>query len=316
MGMTAQGILVADIGGTHARFGIADAAGTVADIEVLKCGDHETLADAAKTYLAGRRAAPSGAAIAVASPITGDVISLTNRAWSFSQANLCHSLGVAWLRAVNDFEAIALGIPRLGPGDRIAIGGGTTAQDAPIAVIGPGTGLGTSMLIPTRSGPRAIAAEGGHVTMPAFDEREYEVLARLRRRIGHISAERVLSGPGLLHLYRTLTEIAGGTPEDLNSHDVTERAGGGDETCRRALDMFSAMLGTVASNLALSLGARGGVYIAGGIVPDLPIETFGPVFRARFEDKGRFSDYLAAIPCYLITHPYPAFLGLTQVQSE
>ena len=312
--MTMAGILVADIGGTHARFGIADADGHVEAIEVLKCGDYESLADAAQAYLAGRDVAPKGASIAVASPITGDVVTLTNRAWSFSQSNLRDALGTEWVAVVNDFEAISLGIPLLKDGDRVAIGGGTATEGAPIAVIGPGTGLGTSMLIPLGGRWHAIAAEGGHVTMAAFDETEYEVLSRLRRQIGHISAERMLSGPGLVHLYRTLSEIDGDAPESLAPYDVTRLAiSGENETCRRALDMFSAMLGTVASNLALSLGARGGVYIAGGIVPDLPNEIFGPTFRARFEDKGRFSDYMAAIPSYVITHPYPAFLGLTQV---
>ncbi len=313
--MNAPPRLIGDIGGTHARFALLDAEQRPARMRVLANEDYPSLAAAVAAYLAAEKPEPRprDAALAVASAVTGDAVALTNHAWSFSIAALQRGLGLDRLLVVNDFAANALAVPGLQHDERIAIGSGTAAADAPIAVLGPGTGLGMSTLVPAREGWIAIAGEGGHATMPAADARESEVLARMHRRFGHVSAERVLSGPGLVNLYQTLAEIAGAPAEDFTPAQIADaEIGKSEPLCGAAVSMFCAMLGTVAGNLALTLGARGGVYIAGGIVPRLGARFAASDFRRRFEDKGRFRAYLAAIPCFVVTHPVPAFLGLAR----
>jgi glucokinase len=305
--------LIGDIGGTHARFALVGATPRPERVRVLACDDYPSLGAAIAAYVAAEapQPAPREAALAVASAVTGDTVTMTNHPWSFSIAALQRDLGLARLVVVNDFAANALAVPHLRPDERTTIGGGAAVSEAPIAVMGPGTGLGMSALVPSRAGWVAIAGEGGHATIPAADARESEVLAHMRGRFGHVSAERVLSGPGLVNLYQTLAEIAGAPAEDFTAAQIADAEIGKSETlCREAVAMFCAMLGTVAGNLALTLGARGGLYIAGGIVPRLGARFAASGFRRRFEDKGRFRTYLAAIPCYVVTHPVPAFLGL------
>ena len=236
---------------------------------------------------------------------------LTNHPWSFSIEELQRRLGLTRLVVVNDFAANAMALPHLEPDGRQKIGGGSAAPRAPMAVLGPGSGLGVCGLVPGEHGPIAIAGEGGHATLAPADDRESEVLARMRRRFGHVSAERVLSGPGLVNLYQALAELDGAPAEPFSPAQIADREiGETHPLCRAAVDLFCAMLGTVAGDLALTLGARGGVFIAGGIVPRLGATFAQSRFRARFEDKGRFSAYLAAIPTYVVTYPIPAFLGL------
>ncbi|MBW7849736.1 MAG: glucokinase [Rhodospirillales bacterium] len=307
--------LIADIGGTHARFALTDPGQRVRHEAVLRCADFAGPLEAATAYLDKVRPAtrPSRGAFAVASPVTGDVVDMTNHPWTFSVEQVRRALGLRHLDVVNDFMAVALGVPLLGEDERVAVGGGHAVAGAPIAVLGPGTGLGVSGLVPSAGGWSALATEGGHATMPACDPQEEEVIRRLRASFGHVSAERVLSGPGLSNLYMALAGIRGRTPTTAPAPDEVSRRAL-DRTCPvsvEALDRFFSMLGTFAGNLALTLGARGGVYVAGGIVPDM-IEAFSASpFRRRFEDKGRFKPYLAPIPVYVVTHPYPAFLGLT-----
>ncbi len=305
--------LIGDIGATNARLGLVTAVGAVDRVRVLACDDHATLTDAIESYLAGEDLAlrPRVAALAVASPITGDEVSLTNHPWSFSIAAVRDALGLDRLIVVNDFTANALAMPCLKPADRLAIGGGAPVADTPIAVLGPGSGLGASGLIPTGDRWTPLAGEGGHATMAPGDDRESAVLDRLRHRFDHVSAERVLSGPGLVNLYETLGEIAGVRTAPYGPAQIADpHIGENDPLARAALDMFCAMLGTVAGNLALTLGARGGVFIAGGIVPRLGERFAHSDFRPRFEAKGRFQPYLAAIPTYVVTDPVPAFRGL------
>ncbi len=305
--------LLGDIGATNARFALADDAGKIERVRVLACDEHAGLAAAITAYLAqdGLDPPPREAALAVASPVTGDEVTLTNHPWSFSIGGLTRQLGLARLVVINDFTANALAVPRLRPEDRQAVGGGGAAEGAPIGVLGPGTGLGVSGLVPTPAGFVALASEGGHATLAPADTREGAVLDRLRRRFDHVSAERALSGQGLVTLYTTLAEIAGMPAGPFTPAQIADRAIGESEPLvRDALAMFCAMLGTVAGNLALTLGARGGVYIAGGIVPRLGARFAESAFRQRFEAKGRMRPYLAAIPTYVVTHPIPAFLGL------
>lgn len=313
--------LIADIGGTNVRFALV-AGGAPEALRVLHTADYPHIAAAVRAYLdqAAPATAPAAAAFAVASPVAGDDVRMTNRDWSFSIDRLRQDLGLETLHVINDFAAIALAVPHLGAEDVARIGGGAAAEGAPIAVIGPGTGLGVSLLVRTPGCWTPVATEGGHVTLAAADDREAEVIAHLRRRFGHVSAERALSGPGLVNLHAALAAIAGQAEQAAavaEPTDITARAlAGSDPLCRDAVAMFCAMLGTVAGDLALSLGAQGGVYIAGGIVPDLGALFAATDFRARFEAKGRFKGYMAAIPTFVITMAQPAFTGLAALLEE
>ncbi|WP_142850035.1 glucokinase [Telmatospirillum sp. J64-1] len=306
--------LIADIGGTNARFALAWPGGEVSDIKVFRCNEHQGPEVAAAVYLDEVKPPlrPVRAAFAVASPVTEDRVDLTNHPWSFSISGVRDHLGLDHLRVVNDFTAIALCVPHLTKKQRVRVGMAEHAvADAPIAVLGPGTGLGVSVLVPHGADWIALPTEGGHVTMPALTAREAAVIEVLSREFGHVSAERMISGPGLTNIYHALCTLENKPRKHLSPGMVSERAL--DETdpiCMEALQIFFAMFGTVAGNMALSVGARGGVYVAGGIIPQLMTAFLASDFRARFEAKGRFQDYLAQIPVFVITHPYPAFLGL------
>jgi glucokinase len=311
--------LIGDIGATNARFAWAEPGGRIERMRVLACDDHPTIEDALAAYLAGddRAERPREAALAVASPAIGDAVTLTNHPWSFKVSGLQRHLALERLIVVNDFTANALAVPRLSVSERVAIGGGAPVADAAIGVLGPGSGLGVSGLVRTPGGWVPLSSEGGHATMAASDERESAVLERMRRRFDHASAERVLSGPGLVNLYNILAEIEGVPAAPFTPAQIADRHIGETEPLAHAArTMFCAMLGSFAGNLALTLGARGGIYIAGGIVPRLVSILAETPFRARFEAKGRFQPYLAAIPTYVVTHPIPAFLGLIALLEE
>ncbi len=305
--------LIADVGGTNTRFATIDEHGAMSRTRVQATDDHGSLAAAIRAYIGdlGLAAAPRHAALAVASPVIGDSVTFTNHPWSFRISELREAFAFERLEVVNDFTANALALPHLKLADRFAVGGGEGVEDAPRGVLGPGTGLGASGLIRTRTRWVPLPGEGGHVTMAPADGRESEVLSRMRRRFGHVSAERVLSGQGLVNLYGALAEIAGVPAEQYSPPQITDRRLREREPlCQEAFEMFCGMLGTVAGNLALTWGARGGIYIAGGIVPRLGADFAATSFRSRFEDKGRFRAYLEAIPTFVVTNPVPAFLGL------
>jgi glucokinase len=313
------GRLLADIGGTHARF--AWQAGhefPLQDVRVLPTAAHADIEAAIDAYLRSTgRQMPAQCAIAIATAVTGDEVSMTNHPWRFSIRALQQHFGFERLQVINDFTALAMALPLLRQDMLRQAGGGTPTPDCAIALIGPGTGLGVSGLVPGKGADGRITwvplqGEGGHVTLAAQDEREDAVLAVLRRRFGHVSAERALSGPGLTHLHAALVALDQGRMPDLGlpAPEITRRARAGDASCRAALEIFCALLGTVAGNLALTLGALGGVYIGGGIVPRLGEDFHRSTFRQRFEAKGRFASYLAAIPVYVIeADASPALLG-------
>ena len=303
--------LIADIGGTNARFALATPDGRIRFERVLSGADYPDLIQAAAAYLRGISGPhPRRAAVAVATPVTGDWIQFTNSHWSFSRKAAEQALGLERLLILNDFTALALALPLLGPGERRSVGGGTAAESAPIGLIGPGTGLGVSGLVWSGSHWIPLQTEGGHVTFSPTNEREWVIGQILQRQFGHVSPERFLSGPGLVNLYTALAELEGWPAEGLAPAEITERALA--ENCRHCAEvvgMFCEMLGTAAGNLALTLGARGGVYIGGGIVPRLGEFFDRSAFRARFEAKGRFNAYLAAIPTWVITADHPALRG-------
>lgn len=308
--------LVGDIGGTHARWGWQEHAGApVSSISVLPCTNFPDIVASARHYLQAQGLGqPRWAGLGVATPVTGDQVRMTNHHWAFSIAALQRELGVQRCRVVNDFTALALSLPALGPQDLMALGGGAPVAGSTIAVLGPGTGLGVSGLVPCAgSGYVALAGEGGHVTLAATDDGQAEVLAHLRRTYGHVSAERVLSGAGLVELYRVACALAGVAPRACTPADVGEAAALGDDAqCQQAVRWFTAFLGNVAGNLALTLGALGGVYVGGGIVPKLGHAFDAALFRQHFEAKGRYHDYLAGIPAWVITAATPALLGASR----
>lgn len=305
--------LLGDIGGTHARWAWQRGPGdAIEDIVVRRCAANASLQESALDYMAGSgHTAPRWACIGVATPVTGDHVQMTNNDWAFSIAQLQRALGLQRCLVINDFTALAMSLTALGPQDLRRIGGGGEAvAGAPMALIGPGTGLGVSGLLPCEGRWSALSGEGGHVTLAAVDDEETAVLAVLRQRFGHVSAERVLSGPGLVNLHDALYTLAGRTPPALTPADVTAAAvAGTDPTCVRAVALFAGFLGNVAGNLALTLGARGGVYVGGGIVPRLGAAFDDARFRQRFEAKGRFASYLQPVPTWAITAATPALLG-------
>jgi len=311
--------MVADIGATNARFGLLDPSGRLLHTRTLPCTGFATLEAAAQAYLAAAQPStyPSQGAIAIAGPVTGDVMTMTNHPWTFSVSGARETLGLKRLEVVNDFTAVAMSIPLLTDADRRQVGEGTPVDREVIGVLGPGTGLGVSGLVHGVNGWTALAGEGGHVTMAPVSDREGGVLDHLRKKFSHVSAERVISGQGLVNLYEALTLLDNREPEALTPADVANRGlDGTNAICEEALEMFCAMLGTVAGNLALTLGARGGVYVAGGIVPRLGLFFAHSRFRKRFMEKGRLRDYLAPIPTYVVTHELPAFLGLQAVLNK
>jgi glucokinase len=304
--------LVGDIGATNARFGLVAPGGALLHWHSFACDDFATIDDAIRAYLeaSGDLPRPHIGALAIAAAITGDQIRMTNHPWSFSIRALRDRLGFEQLVAINDFTAVALAVPLLGEADRMPIGDGAPLPHRTVAVLGPGSGLGASGLVPMGAEWVALSGEGGHATMPPATERESAVLDQMRRHFDHVSAERVISGPGLVNLYNSLATLDGVPAAAYTPAQITDsEIGAQDRHCREATAMFCAMLGTVAGNLALTLGAQGGVYIAGGIVPKLGSRFAESEFRARFEAKGRMRPYLAAIPTYVITHRLPAFLG-------
>ena len=303
--------LLADIGGTNARFALQTPEG-IAPIVTLACADFPTLQDAIAQALK-RAGAPTvrHAAIAIATPVQGDAVRMTNHHWAFSIAALRDAMDWDTLLVLNDFTALALALPDLPPGHLQQIGGGAAVADTAIALLGPGTGLGVSGLIPGPGGTwLPLSSEGGHVSHAPFDDHEIDLWRYARGRFGHVSVERLLSGPGLQLIHAWLGEEVGQTAPPPSPADITARAlQGSDARCAQTVDLFCALLGTVAANLAITLGATGGVFIGGGIVPRLGALFAASGFRARFENKGRFSGYLARIPVFVIHHPDPAFLG-------
>jgi glucokinase len=308
--------LLGDVGGTNARWAWqAEPGQAPSHAATLAARDHASIGESITAYLKRQGLpAPRDVAFGIATAVTSDTVRMTNHPWTFSIAALKRELGAERLRVLNDFEALAHAVPVLAGTDLAAVGDGRAVPDGTLAVIGPGTGLGVSGLIADgRGGWRIVVGEGGHVTLPAANARESALLAVLRERFDHVSAERALSGPGLVNLYDAACRLDGESPEALEPAQVLARSEPGSTQhsvhCEEALQVFCALLGTVAGNLALTLGSRGGVFIGGGIVRRLGARFTASPFRARFEDKGRFRSYMQAIPTWVITAEAPALLG-------
>ncbi len=310
--------LLADIGGTYARFTVETAPGTFTHTASLRCADHTDFAAAVLAYLHGlpRSSVPhiEHAAIAIANPVEGDAVRMTNYHWQFSIEQMRQQLGFSSLVVVNDFTALAMALPRLGAHQRRQVGGGVARERSVLGLLGAGSGLGVSGLIPAAEGYIALGTEGGHCSFAPRDEREHAILRHGQRLHPHFSFERLLSGPGIELIYSALRERAGAAAAPLPAPEITRRAlAGSCPHCMATLQTFCAVLGTAASNLAVTLGALSGVYIGGGIVPRLGTYFDRSPFRARFEDKGRFSGYLQRIPTYVITAENATFMGASVI---
>lgn len=315
--------LLADIGGTSARFALEIGPGQIDHVVVLPCAEHASLSHALRAYLALPAVNAAGgsqmrdAAIAIANPIDGDRVRMTNHHWEFSIAAVRAALGLRTLLVVNDFTALARALPLLPDEQKCQIGGGQVRQNAALGLLGPGTGLGVSGLIPAPGGWAALLSEGGHVSFSPADDIEIGILQFALTEFDHVSAERLLSGVGIELIYRALAHRAGVTAEALGAPEILRRALACESPlCDQVIEAFCMMLGTVAANLAVTLGARGGIYIGGGIVPRLGPRFAHSGFRARFEKKGRFSGYLAQVPTYVVLAQYPAFRGVAAMLNE
>ena len=303
--------LVGDVGGTNARLALCEVeTGAISQAKTFSTSDYDNLEAVIRHYLDEQKQDIKDGCIAIACPITGDWVEMTNHDWAFSTKQMKESLGFTHLEIINDFTAISMAVPMLAENDVIQFGGKAPVQDKPIAIYGAGTGLGVSHLVHVDKRWVSLPGEGGHVDFAPNSEEEAEILEVLRAELGHVSAERVLSGSGLVNLYRAIVKSDQREPENLKPKDVTERAlKDSCIDCRRALSLFCVIMGRFGGNLALNLGTFGGVYIAGGIVPRFLDFFKASGFRAAFEDKGRFRDYLVDIPVYMITHDQPGLLG-------
>lgn len=310
--------LLADIGGTNARFALEMGPGEIAQIHVYPCADYPSVEEVLKKYLKDTKIGQvNHAAIAIANPVDGDQVSMTNHNWTFSIEATRRALGFDTLLVVNDFTALAMALPGLTDAQRLQVGGGTRRQNSVIGLLGPGTGLGVSGLIPADDRWIALGSEGGHATFAPADEREDLVLRYARKKWAHVSFERVAAGPGLELIYRALAaRDKKRAPASTDPAEVVSRAHEGEPLALETVDCFCGILGTFASNIAVTLGALGGIYIGGGVVPKLGELFMRSPFRQRFEAKGRFEAYLSKVPTYIITAEYPAFLGVSAILAE
>jgi glucokinase len=314
--------LVGDVGATNARLALVDQEGHIRFPRTFAAREYASLTDIIAEYLettAGRKHPPR-AAIAVAGPVVDGEIEFTNLDWRLSEVDLVAAFQFEDVSLLNDFAAQALAAPRMGPDDLRVLGPKMRgASGCPIVVMGAGSGFGVAGLARSSRGDVAISTEGGHAAFAPFDEVEVEVWRRLKAKHGRVSIERLLSGPGLFDLYEALLAMDGGRSDAANEKQVFEMAQTGDAVAKATLERFCAIMGSVAGDLALTYGARGGVYVSGGIAPRMADLLASGAFRARFEDKGRLSDYVQTIPTSLILHPYPALVGaareLAQLES-
>lgn len=315
---TSSAVLVGDVGGTHARFAIVEPHLFRVEARAeLPADEYQTFDAALSAYLSGLGIAqrPQAAAIGVAGPVTNGEVDFTNRDWRASEADL-RRLGFERALLINDFAAVAFSITALGTEDVRTLGPEVEGLAGdPITVLGAGTGFGVACLAQFRGLSLPIATEGGHISFAPQTNDEMEVARILARRFGHVSVERVLSGPGLENLHSALCELSGEV-EQLAAADIVRHAEAGAETCKAALDMFCAIFGSVAGDLALAHGARGGVYIAGGIATKIEKHLLASSFRERFESKGRLGDYVKAIPTRLVLHEDAALFGAALASTK
>ncbi|MFL9814721.1 glucokinase [Stutzerimonas sp. VN223-3] len=304
--------LVGDIGGTNARFALWRGQ-QIESVRVLPTIDYPRPEDAIRAYLQdiGQGVdALQAVCLACAGPVSGDEFTFTNNHWRLSRQAFCEDLGLSDLLLINDFTAMALGMTRLRDGELIEICEGQSEAGRARLVIGPGTGLGVATLLPLRDGGwRALPGEGGHICLPIGTAREAALWARLHDKFGHVNAEAILSGGGLLELYRTSCALDGEPLKLTTPAEVTSAALAGDPYAAAVLEQFCVWLGRTAGDNVLTTGAQGGVYIAGGIVPRFVEFFMRSGFRQSFRDKGGMSRYFDKVPVWVVTAEYPGLEG-------
>ena len=314
--MTTPGsALIADIGATNARFALLGGS-EVTVSETYAVSDHASPIEAARAFLSGpaRGHAPRRALIAAAGPVERGRIALTNAAWIVDSERIAKGLGMADVAVLNDFEALAWSLPALRAEHIVTLGAPRAGERGTMAVLGPGTGFGLAAMAFAGDTEAILVTEGGHATLSSESRREDAIILALRQQFHHVSVERVLSGSGLMQLYHAIARVDDATVPERDSSEIVAHALADDcNVSREALELFCAFLGSVAGNVALTLGARGGVFIGGGIAPRFTDFLRASAFRERFEVKGRMSSYLAQIPTAVIVHPTPAFLGLAHL---
>ncbi|SHE39398.1 glucokinase [Modicisalibacter ilicicola DSM 19980] len=312
-----EAALIGDIGGTNARFALVTPGSfDLHDIQTLPCADYPALEDAIRDYLArvgaiGDRA-PREACLAFACPVHDDEVRMTNNAWRFSKHQVRESLGLQLFKVINDFTAQALGVPHVHADELITLNTGTTEPYRARLVIGPGTGLGVAGLFPGQHAWIPLSTEGGHVTFAPTDERERALVRYFHDRYGRVSVERLLCGQGLLDLYRAHASLAGAPPHYNTPAEVTGAARAGDALAEETLLRFLKILGDVCGDAALMMGARGGIYLCGGILPRLIDWLQRSRFIEAFTDKGRMSAYNDCIPVWVVNAPWTGLLGAAE----
>lgn len=309
--MSEQYALVGDIGGTNARLAVCElSTGEVSNPITYPTSDYDSLELVMRDYCSKFNGKIDFACIAIACPVTDDWVSMTNHHWAFSISEMKHNLGLSELKVINDFTAVAFAIPQLKADERIQIGGKDPVEGKPIAIYGAGTGLGVAQLVNIEGFWHSIPGEGGHVDLAPCTPEEDELIQYLRAIFGRVSAERCLSGQGIENIYQFVASQNPSALPNLEAKQIAQQAlDASNQDCVRTLQLFSILMGRFGGNLALTSGAFGGVYIAGGIVPRF-IEFFiDSGFREAFEDKGRFVDYLKDIPAYVVTHKELGLVG-------
>lgn len=316
-------ILLADIGGTNARFALEIAPGQIEFILVLKCVDYPTLSDALRAYLHHPEAIKWGAekvksvGIAIANPVHSDTIQMMNHHWKFSVKAMKEEFDFQTFLVANDFKALAMALPFLNNTQKIQVGGGQALPNSVIGLLGAGTGLGVGGLVHNSHHWIALDSEGGHASFAPTNQLEIDLLQFALKQHHHVSSERFMSGAGIHLTYRALCARIKKQPEDIDTPEIMRRGLANEcDICRATLSAFCDMLGTLAGNLAITLGTTGGIYIGGGIVPRMGQFFHESNFRYRFEHKGRLTHYLSQIPTYVITDPYPAFIGISALLAR
>jgi len=318
----AEFVLVADIGGTNARFALARAAThAIVKEETFRAEDFETIADAAHAYLEATGERPKAACFAVAAPVGGlqaeDEIAFTNSHWKFRPDDICKALGLERFLPVNDFYALASGVQHLPADYFIDVKAGEGDPAAPTLVIGPGTGLGQALIVPFGGRRRIISTEGGHVSFAPRTDEEIAVLKFIAREHPRVSVERLLSGRGLVNIHRALCSLSDTQRLSLRADEITAAAVEGKYPIAvKAVDMFCAVLGRVAGDAVLATGARGGVVLGGGILPKIRDLFLKSAFLDRFLDKGRMSDYVATPAIRMIVKDGAALIGAAAALAE
>ena len=305
--------VVVDLGGTNIRLAVCQLeTGKLSELKEFACAEFGSLEETLVQYFATLQDEVKHLCVGIACPVEGDQITMTNLSWAFSQRALKEKLKLESLYVINDYTAISLAVPFLSSEEKIQIGGGEAQTDGVTAVFGPGTGLGVSHIIKQAGKWISLDGEGGHVSFTPNTREQADILFQLQEQFGHVSAERILSGQGLVNLYLSLCSLSGQKAEFKEPKDISKAAlDGSCDIARRSLEVFCQVMGGFAGNLALNLNCTGGVYIAGGIVPRF-VEFFqASEFRSFFEEKGRFKEYLANIPTFLITNDNPGLLGAT-----